>query len=482
MFSVFDTVVAWLTGRFWVAPELSAVHLGRQRRLLWLASLLMLFMGLGWALFFGWQRQWFIVALDLLMVLCAVAVLVLMGRGRIQLAATLMTGCLWSVLCLICLLFDVPSAQAPRTTHLFLLPLAVSSMVAFRAERLFLRRGMPLLCLLAFVLLSATAGTVVPGYGLPDSIRLGGGWVNTLGAVLMLAVGLHIMQTESVQRSGQELALRQAIRQQQFVLHLQAQVDASGRIIGAEALLRWQHPQRGLVMPGEFIETAEQSGLILPIGYWVLQSACQQLDAWRTDPVLSGLNLAVNTSALQFRQPGLVEQVVQLVERYAIAPGRLELELTESMLVHDLPDIVGKMNALRQCGVTFSLDDFGTGYSSLSYLKRLPLRQLKIDQSFVRDLQTDANDAAIVRTVIHLGQSLGLSVIAEGVESQGQHQFLLQHGCQFFQGYLFSRPLPIAAFENLVQQQQSLGQALAAPASASATSMPSIAADKMPPA
>ncbi|WP_366481294.1 EAL domain-containing protein [Rhodoferax sp.] len=230
----------------------------------------------------------------------------------------------------------------------------------------------------------------------------------------------------------------------------QPQVHADGTVVGAEALLRWKHPKLGLVSPADFIPAAELSGQILPLGAWVLQAAGQTLAQWAQTPLLSALALSVNVSARQFLQPDFVDQVASTMRQFDIAPQRLKLELTESTLIHDMDDIVRKMHCLHALGVGCALDDFGTGFSSLSYLKRLPLDQLKIDQAFVRDVLTDPSDAAIARTVLQLGESLGLSVIAEGVESTGQRDFLLENHCRLFQGYLFSRPLSLSDFEAYV--------------------------------
>ncbi|MFZ4536627.1 EAL domain-containing protein [Propionivibrio sp.] len=255
------------------------------------------------------------------------------------------------------------------------------------------------------------------------------------------------MQAAVKARAALELDLRKALEEVQFLLYYQAQVDASGRVTGAEALVRWQHPERGLVYPGEFIPLTEDTGLILPLGYWVLETACAQLAAWASQPDKAHLTLAVNVSARQFSLPNFVELVLAAIEHTGARPDKLKLELTESLLLENAEDIILKMNALKARGVGFSLDDFGTGYSSLSYLKRLPLDQLKIDQSFVSDLLTDPKDAAIARTVVTLGHSLGLTVIAEGVETAAQKDFLASLGCLAYQGYFFSRPLPLDGFE-----------------------------------
>jgi diguanylate cyclase (GGDEF)-like protein/PAS domain S-box-containing protein len=258
------------------------------------------------------------------------------------------------------------------------------------------------------------------------------------------------MQDSVNARASLESDLREGILLGQFLLFYQPQVDAVGRVTGAEALLRWRHPVRGMVSPLEFIGLAEETGQILVLGNWVLETACQQLLAWARDPLLAHLSLAVNVSARQFSEPDFAAYLLGLLDHTGANPKNLKLELTESMLVDNLEDIVTKMSKLRERGIGFSLDDFGTGYSSLSYLKRLPLDQLKIDQSFVRDVLVDANDAAIARTIVSLAQSLGLSVIAEGVETEEQRDFLAQNGCHAYQGYLFSRPLAQQDFEKFL--------------------------------
>lgn len=248
-----------------------------------------------------------------------------------------------------------------------------------------------------------------------------------------------------------EHELRKAIEQQQFELYYQVQVDASGKALGAEVLIRWQHPQRGILLPAEFIPLAEESGLISAIGLWVLDAACAQLQKWQTDAVMRNLTLSVNVSSKQFYKADFVQQVQASVARFDIDPNLLKLELTESMLVEGIDEVAATMEALAETGIRFSLDDFGTGYSSLQYLKILPLYQLKIDQSFVCNIAIDSSDRAIVSTIVAMAQSLDLDVIAEGVETEAQRILLLDKGCTHYQGYLFSKPLPIAAFEDLLQ-------------------------------
>jgi diguanylate cyclase (GGDEF)-like protein/PAS domain S-box-containing protein len=249
-----------------------------------------------------------------------------------------------------------------------------------------------------------------------------------------------------------EADLRQALAQQQFMLHYQIQVNAANQPVGAEALLRWNHPQHGLVMPEAFIPLAEETGLIQPIGRWVLEAACAQIKAWEKDADRRDLVLAVNVSARQLCAKDFVEQVETIVTHSNIAPSRLKLEITESMLLDDIERDITTMLQLKKLGVSFSLDDFGTGYSSLQYLKRLPLEQIKIDQTFVRELAHSGSDRAIVRTIMAIAGSMELDVIAEGVETEEQRQILLNVGCKQFQGYFISKPVPLAQFESLLEQ------------------------------
>ncbi|MEI6732445.1 MAG: EAL domain-containing protein [Comamonadaceae bacterium] len=261
------------------------------------------------------------------------------------------------------------------------------------------------------------------------------------------------MQIEVAALVAMEAGLRQALRTNQFVLHFQPQVKEGQQITGAEALVRWIDPVRGMVSPGEFIPVAEKTGLILPLGHWVLEAACAQLAAWAQRPEMVHLTVAVNVSARQFRQADFVEEVLDTLARTGARADLLKLELTESVMVVNVEDVIAKMAALKAKGVRFSLDDFGTGYSSLFYLKRMPLDQLKIDQGFVRNILLDRDDAAIAKMVIGLGKSLGLEVIAEGVETHAQRDFLVELGCHAHQGYLYGRPAPVEEFEAIAAQR-----------------------------
>ena len=255
------------------------------------------------------------------------------------------------------------------------------------------------------------------------------------------------MQSAVQARTTLEAELRRALAQQEFELHYQPVVGLHGEVLGAEALVRWQHPVRGRVPPAEFIPLAEQTGQIVLLDRVVLRLACLQLARWSRQESTAGWTLSVNLSAHAFRHHDFVSQVLAVVQATGVRPERLKLELTEGVMLHDVEMGIAKMQLLRAQGIQFSLDDFGTGYSSLAYLKRLPLAQLKIDRGFVRDVLSDGNDASIVRTVIALGQSMGLEVVAEGVETVAQRDFLASQGCQRFQGYLFGRPGPAAALQ-----------------------------------
>lgn len=261
------------------------------------------------------------------------------------------------------------------------------------------------------------------------------------------------MQANLARRANNEAALRLSIKSGGFMLNYQAQVDSQRGIVGAEVLLRWLHVDRGITAPAEFVPLAEETGLILPIGQWVLESACAQLADWAHDPQKQAIYLTVNVSALQFRQQDFVENVSRLLKRLHTPANKLKLELTESLVLEDVEGAIKKMHTLKALGVGFAMDDFGTGYSSLSYLTRLPLDQIKIDQSFIQNLPESQSDAMVVQTIITLANSLNIEIIAEGVETEAQRKFLEQHGCPIHQGFLYSKPIELQAFEELLAQK-----------------------------
>ncbi|MFZ3155783.1 putative bifunctional diguanylate cyclase/phosphodiesterase [Pseudomonas sp.] len=439
--------------RLWHSPDLVLIGQRRERRMRMLASLVLLLVGSFWGVFFTQRGEWGIVLMDLLMILCGLGVFSLTLRNRVRLANLLLFGVIILVIIGTTLLMDPHTAAAPRATHLYLLPIAVAALMAFRDEQLWLRYGVAVLCLVLFTVLASSPWSPTSAYHLPDEVRVTGSWLQAIAAMLMLFALLHILQSDTAERSLLDRDLDVALREQQFVLHYQPQLNRAGKVIGAEVLIRWQHPQRGLMAPGEFIDHAENTGMIIPIGQWVLEQAIRQLRCWKDDPLYADIGLAVNISQKQFRQSSFVADMLRLIDEHAIDARRLDLELTETLIVQDIDDLLRKMNALVERGVRFSLDDFGTGFSSLSHLKRLPLNTLKIDRSFVCDLLTDSSSQTIVRTVIALAQSMGMNVIAEGVETQTQQEFLLNNGCMQFQGYLFSKPLPLQGFTAFVERQ-----------------------------
>ena len=260
-----------------------------------------------------------------------------------------------------------------------------------------------------------------------------------------------VMQAAQEERIKWEAELRFAVERNQLQLHYQVQVDSQYQAVGAEVLLRWVHPQHGMISPAFFIPTAEETGLIVSVGTWVLETACEQLKAWQNNYSTSKLTLAVNVSARQFRQADFVAEVRRILLQTGARPTLLKLELTESIVLENVEDAINKMHELKALGVSCSLDDFGTGYSSLQYLKRLPLDQIKIDQTFVRDIASDQNDATIVKTIIVMAKAMGLHVIAEGVEMNAQLTFLELCGCESFQGYLFGKPIPLDQFETFLR-------------------------------
>jgi EAL domain-containing protein (putative c-di-GMP-specific phosphodiesterase class I) len=425
------------------------LHKHRVKMALYFGALAAIIVGFGWAIFFAIRHDWLIAVLDSSLLLVGLGVLLLTKKGYLRSAVFLFLISLLTLVCVICLFLDIPNTAAPRSVHQYLLAMAFLSYLFLKTERSWLKYGVPLVFLLVYLVFASSQFGIVTSYVVPDNIRIVGTWINNGLAIALMCIVLHIMLSDIHIRSQVEQELRRALQDNQFELYYQSQVDENGIIWGAEALLRWNHPLRGVVPPSEFIPLAEQTGLILQLGYWALNASCSQLAAWKKTPQCANLTLSVNVSAQQFHQVDFVNQTLQAVRRAEIDAPKLKLELTESMLVQDVDGVIIKMATLKTAGVGFALDDFGTGYSSLNYLRRLPLDLLKIDQSFVRDILTNENDAAIARTITTLGNSLGLKVVAEGVETEEQRQFLIENGCFAFQGYLFSHSLPIKEFESL---------------------------------
>lgn len=353
---------------------------------------------------------------------------------------------------------DIPVDNIPRSVHMNFLPVVAATFLIFHREGIYLRFVLPTIGLLLFL---AIALNIMPipssDLAAPIEGRLIGVWANHITGIVGVSIVVAMMQSNMNARSALESDMRRAIARGEYHFHYQPQVDASGRIFGVEALLRWHHPTRGRISPLEFIPLAEETGLIIPIGEWGLRTACAQLTEWSKSPQTCHLTIAVNVSVTQFRQPDFAQEVKSILLFSGAPPSKLKLELTETALADDISVVVKKMQALKDIGVTWSLDDFGTGYSSLSLLKRLPLDQLKIDQSFVSDLLSDKRSLAIINTLIDLGQNLNLAVIAEGVENEKQLMALQSIGCLSYQGYLFCRPLPILALNDQLVGEDATG-------------------------
>ncbi len=422
-------------------------HDWRVRNLILLGGLLSILAGSVWSYVYYRLGNMWSLSFNLMVVLGGGVLLHLAFYGKLRTGAILLAH-LMTVAILMSSLVDLPVDGVPRSVHMNLLPVAAAAFLVFYREGLYLRIFLPVVMLLIFL---AFQVNIVPplSIGRPPSSAAGwpGVWANNISGIGATCVVIAMMQANVTLRRSLEGDLRQAVARGEFHLHYQPQVDRSGLMIGAEALLRWRQPVRGNISPGEFIPLAEETGLIIPIGEWVLRTACAQLQVWAKDPATRHLTIAVNVSASQFRQPDFVEQVRSILALSGAPASRLKLELTESALADDVATVVAKMTALKETGISWSLDDFGTGYSSLSSLKRLPLDQLKIDQSFVRDLQTDPRNMPIVEAILHLSETLDLLVIAEGVETEAQLQALVGAGCRYFQGFYFSRPLPIQDLE-----------------------------------
>jgi EAL domain-containing protein (putative c-di-GMP-specific phosphodiesterase class I) len=411
---------------------------------------IMLLLGLGWSGFFLMRGAGPVIYAEVLLACLGGAVILTARREHVRLASWMAFGGLFVFLCVFAAVLDVQTEQVPRSTHLFLLVLAAGAHHVFRTEPPWARYGCVALFLLAFVFFAAMPQTTPGPYAMDDQMRQLGIWVNLLTVVISLLAVLHLQESDAAAHRALHRELRDGLASRRFELFYQPQIDAQGQIFGAEALLRWHHPKRGLVAPGEFVQAAEETGFILPLGQWVLATACEQLSQWQQQPGMAQLKLSINVSPMQLHQPDFVQLVLDALERSGVDHHRLTLELTESMLLHDTAGTIAKMHALQEAGVRLSLDDFGTGYSSLSYLRQMPFSELKIDRAFVAEIARDTQASSITRNLLQLGQDLGIDVIAEGIEQPEQHTVLRNQGCGYFQGYLFGRPMSVDDFEALV--------------------------------
>jgi len=421
----------------------------RRRRAFYLllaTGLIMLSLGLGWGAFFLWRGAWTVALVELAMAALGLGVIVMARLHRPRAASWVAFIGLSVLLCFFSAFLDVSTQAVPRTSHLFLLVLALCAHHVFRDEKPWLRYGLVVVLLLVFAVFAATPVRAPYAFAIADDVRRIGIWVNLGTIVASLLIVLRLAETDVAEHRTLHRALRDALSQRRFVLLYQPQVDVQGRVVGAEALLRWQDERRGLIRPADFMQAAEDTGFILPLGQWVLQEACRQLSAWQSEPTLRHLRLSVNISALQLQQPDFVQQVGDTIRHSGVEAEGLTLELTESVLLHDMDDAIGKMRALHAMGVRLSLDDFGAGYSSLSYLRELPFAEMKIDRAFTHGIVRDAHAATITRNLLQMGHDLGIDVIAEGVEQDDQFTLLREQGSRLFQGYLFGRPMEVGTF------------------------------------
>ncbi|MFO1253398.1 MAG: EAL domain-containing protein [Inhella sp.] len=376
----------------------------------------------------------------------ALAVLALLQRGHGRAAAWVCILALALCVVVLGLWVDVPLADAPehtpRSVHLYLLPLTLMAYLLLVREPALLRLACcaGLLGLLAWLTLQPNPLGITPALAEAERARLV--VAAPLLSALLLAGIVHLRSAGLDDQSRFELDLARAIAEEQLELHYQPQCDAQGRALGVEALVRWRHPVQGPISPARFVPLAERNGLIVPLGELVLRQACRFAQDWQAQPGARPLQVAVNVSALQLAEDAGLERLLELVRQHRLPPQSIKFELTESVLA-DQPERLRRLLArCREQGVCTSLDDFGTGYASLAYLGQLPFDQLKIDQSFVRALGSSERALEVARTVVQLGQRLGMEVIAEGVETEAQREQLLAMGCARFQGYLFARPLP----------------------------------------
>lgn len=424
----------------------------RVHRMLYVACFMLVCVNVPWGIYNIINEQWGLSVIRLLLITAGFVSFMLVRKDRIRAALAGLAIVLFIVFCILSIIYDVPLAHTPRTVHVFFLLIGIGCFLGFKDEHYVLSYGFPLVCFVTYIFFASSQWGIITPYAISQDERVFGAWANNIIALSLIYAILYVMQSNAAKSSALEIDLGKAISHNQLTLYYQPQSDEAGQIIGAEALIRWHHPTRGTISPDNFIPLAEQIGLIRPLGHWVLGTACAQLVKWSQQPETANLSLAINVSAQEFKQDDYVAQVLSVLERSGACPSLLKIELTESMLVNDVDDIISKMTALKAAGIRISLDDFGTGYSSLTYLKKLPLDQLKVDQSFVREMLSSPHDEAIVRTVVSLAQRMELEVIAEGVETEEQRQFLQSIGCFSIQGYLLSRPLSIQDFNAFLLQ------------------------------
>ncbi len=399
-----------------------------------------------WLVVFVLMQHWPLVVIEGL--LCAIIFAGWVAAKRGHISSGMLVSQVACVLFIVCfsLLFDVPDDSVPRVSHIYLLIIALAGFANLQLDPTRLQLGIIITSILGFILFSASPMRFSFATPLPDEIRTITAWAHAAIASAVLCGGILLLQRKLGPDSRLVRELRTAVAKEQLELFFQPQVDRSGRLIGAEALLRWKHPRLGYVAPDNFIPLAERAGLMPEVGGWVLSKGIETLSKWGTKDETKDIVLAINVSPDQFFQENFVANVMSALEASAVAPRSLKLELTETMFVSEVNELIDKIKALKDKGIGIALDDFGTGYSSLSYLRQLPLQQLKIDRSFVRATTTERG-ALMARNICQMGHDLGLDILAEGIETEEQLRFMTECGCSAFQGYYFGRPIALEAFE-----------------------------------
>ncbi|MFZ5703920.1 MAG: putative bifunctional diguanylate cyclase/phosphodiesterase [Pseudomonadota bacterium] len=424
------------------------------------SGIIAILVGAGWGMAFTQFDRPILAAMHGALIAFGMMTVWLAYRGRLTVAAVLAAHILPLFVAFACLFDNVPDGMH-RAAHLHFLAVALGSYFIFRRDGIYLKYGVSFLCLVAFVVFSNISiafhdpALVIPAWAAEVGI-----WTNTLTALAGLVFIALIMNADLSARRMMDIEMRKAIAKADFQLHYQPQINEAGEVVGAEALIRWQHARMGIIPPDKFIPFAEETGLIVPIGNWVLRAACAQLAQWEARPETRHLTMAVNVSASQFRQPDFVQTVSEIVRISGVTPSKLKMELTESMFVENVGTTVAKMDALKEIGIIWSLDDFGTGYSSLSVLNSFPLGQIKIDKSFVCGMLSDASNMVVTEAIIDLASKLNLQVVAEGVETVEQFHRLRETGCRIYQGYLFSPPLNVDAFGELLSLKRTGSESL----------------------
>lgn len=412
-----------------------------------IAAWIGLVLATGWFMFFALTGRWNIAVSLLVLGAAVIPCWLICLKGHFSCGLILAQIACAGFVCWYSVFIDVQDAVVPRTTHLYLLVIVFVGYMNFQRQRSILQSMVISAGLMAFVVLCASAVSFPFSTSLSQEVRSVSAWFNGIFATGMLCGGVAAMQAQFRSQTKSALELRSALSNGQFELFYQAQVRADGSLSGAEALLRWNHPKRGKISPAEFIPLAQRTGFMPTIGAWVIVEACKTLARWQENASTRHLTLSINITADHFVETGFAAQLRAAVLSSGIDTRLLKLELTESVFLSDVEAAIAKMKLLHRSGFAIALDDFGTGYSSLSYLRQLPLKQLKIDRSFVKGVSESGRLAAITKNIVRMGHDLSLEVLAEGVETEAELRVMLSYGCELFQGYFFALPTPLEEFE-----------------------------------